>query len=94
MCAFILQKDANNLLNKKLDEVNKELRKAQANNDNLTKEKRKTSDESRKTMEALTTAQNEVRTLKTKLEELQTHLKANDVSKDLEGKLRVTRFIL
>ncbi|XP_041353796.1 kinectin-like isoform X2 [Gigantopelta aegis] len=84
------QKDASALLSKKLDEVNKELRKSQANNESLTREKRKASDESRKTIEALGTAQNEVRTLKTKLEELQTHLKANDVSKELEGKLRET----
>ena len=67
---------------KKLEAVNEELRKAEA-------QKSKLSGDLMKANGALSSAEGECAKLKSKLKELEKHLSAVDASKELEAKLQV-----
>ncbi|CAG5127379.1 unnamed protein product, partial [Candidula unifasciata] len=74
------QKDVDSMTHKQIEEVNQELRKAEAKNTSL-------SSDLQKATGALSAAQEEVRTLKAKLQELEVHLTRTDTSKDVETRL-------
>ncbi|KAK6182528.1 hypothetical protein SNE40_010191 [Patella caerulea] len=81
-------KDTEAIMNKKLDEVNKELRRADQKNTTLNNDLKKASADLQKANGALKSAENECSSLKKQLQELNTHLSAADVTKELEGKLQ------
>ncbi|XP_055956739.1 ribosome-binding protein 1 isoform X4 [Patella vulgata] len=81
-------KDTEAIMNKKMDEVNKELRRADQKNTTLNNDLKKASADLQKANGALKSAENECSSLKKQLQELNTHLSAADVTKELEGKLQ------
>lgn len=74
------QKDVDSITHKQIEEVNHELRKAEAKNTSLSSDLQKANG-------ALSAAQEEVKTLKAKLQELEVHLTKTDTSKDVEARL-------
>ncbi|XP_067680832.1 ribosome-binding protein 1-like isoform X3 [Haliotis asinina] len=82
------QKDSDVQMTRRMEEVSQELRRAEARNETLANEKKKASTELTKANDALNLAQQEVSTLKSKLQELEKHLSASDNQKELETKLQ------
>ncbi|CAL1536943.1 unnamed protein product [Lymnaea stagnalis] len=75
------QKDVDSVINKRVEDVSLELRKAEAKNTSLASDLQKAN-------AALSTAQGECSNLKTKLQELENHLKKADASKETETRLQ------
>ncbi|XP_071079649.1 ribosome-binding protein 1-like isoform X7 [Haliotis cracherodii] len=82
------QKDSDVQMTRRMEEVSQELRRAEARNDTLVNDKKKANGELTKANDALNNAQQEVSTLKSKLQELEKHLSASDNQKELETKLQ------
>ncbi|XP_046558023.1 ribosome-binding protein 1-like isoform X10 [Haliotis rubra] len=82
------QKDSDVQMTRRMEEVSQELRRAEARNETLANDKKKASTELTKANDALNIAQQEVSTLKSKLQELEKHLSASDNQKELETKLQ------
>uniref|UniRef100_A0A0B7BJI7 Nucleoprotein TPR n=1 Tax=Arion vulgaris TaxID=1028688 RepID=A0A0B7BJI7_9EUPU len=74
------QKEVDSMTNKKIEEVNHELRKTEAKNTSLSSDLQKASG-------ALNVTQEEVKTLKAKLQELEAHLTRADSGKETETRL-------
>lgn len=89
MLILTLQKDSDVQMTRRMEEVSQELRRAEARNDTLVNDKKKANGELTKANDALNNAQQEVSTLKSKLQELEKHLSATDNQKELETKLQV-----
>ncbi|BFZ11705.1 hypothetical protein BsWGS_14747 [Bradybaena similaris] len=75
------QKDVDSMTHKQIEEVNHELRRAESKNTSLSSDLQKANG-------ALSVAQEEVKTLKAKLQELEVHLTKTDTSKDAEARLQ------
>ncbi|XP_055879082.1 ribosome-binding protein 1-like isoform X3 [Biomphalaria glabrata] len=75
------QKDTDSVINKKVDEIASELKKSEAKNSSL-------SSDLQKANSALSVAEVECSSLKTKLEELELHLRKAEASKEVESKLQ------
>ena len=74
-------------MNKKLEEVNGELRKSEARNSQLTTDLKKATG-------AVSSAESECTTLKAKLQELEKHLSVVDANKEVAAKLQVRHYRL
>lgn len=76
------QRGSEDVLNKKLEEMNGDLRKSESRNNALNTDLKKATG-------ALSSAEAECTALKTKLQELEKHLSASDANKEMGAKLQV-----